>query len=230
MHNFLVGFIDTLTSRLVTSQHDLSAQLKNRATIDTANYVEDRMSNAIILESTNELYEYSVKKASNQGLFMEFGVWHGDSINTIAGLKPDNVIYGFDSFEGLPDKWSGTFHHEFSLTLDGNMPKVKNNVKLIKGWFDESLPNFLESNTDSVSFLHVDSDLYSSAKTILTLLKNRIKVGTVIIFNEYFNYPNWRNHEYKAFQEFVKENNVKYDYICFSKKKMVTVIIRHIEQ
>ena len=55
-------------------------------------------------------------------------------------------------------------------------------------------------------------------------------MGTVIIFNEYFNYPNWRNHEYKAFQEFVKENNVKYDYICFSKKNMVTVIIRHIEQ
>ena len=110
------------------------------------------------------------------------------------------------------------------------MPKVKNNVKLIKGWFDELLPNFVESNSDSVSFLHIDSDLYSSAKTILTLLKNRIKVGTVIIFNEYFNYPNWRNHEYKAFQEFVKENNVKYDYICFSKTKMATVIITHIEQ
>jgi hypothetical protein len=130
----------------------------------------------------------------------------------------------------LPEKWSGTSLPEFSLTLDGNMPKVKNNVKLIKGWFDELLPNFVESNSDSVSFLHIDSDLYSSAKTILTLLKNRIKVGTVIIFNEYFNYPNWRNHEYKAFQEFVKENNVKYDYICFSKTKMATVIITHIEQ
>ena len=130
----------------------------------------------------------------------------------------------------MPEKWSGTILPEFSLTLDGNMPKVKNNVKLIKGWFDELLPNFVESNSDSVSFLHIDSDLYSSAKTILTLLKNRIKVGTVIIFNEYFNYPNWRNHEYKAFQEFVKENNVKYDYICFSKTKMATVIITHIEQ
>ena len=60
-------------------------------------------------------------------------------------------------------------------------------------------------------------------------IKNRIKECTVIIFNEYFNYRNWCNHEYKAFQEFVKRNNIKYDYICFTSISIVTVIIRHID-
>ena len=27
----------------------------------------------------------------------------------------------------------------------------------------------------------------------------------MIVFDEYFNYPGWRGHEFKAFQEFVAE-------------------------
>ena len=33
------------------------------------------------------------------------------------------------------------------------------------------------------------------------------------MFDEYFDYPGWQEHEYKAFQEFVEENSVKYEYI-----------------
>ena len=38
-------------------------------------------------------------------------------------------------------------------------------------------------------------------------------------FDEYFNYPFWENHEYKAFQEFVNENKIEYKYLCYSSKK-----------
>jgi hypothetical protein len=43
--------------------------------------------------------------------------------------------------------------------------------------------------------------------------------GTVIVFDEYFNYPGWRLHEFKAFQEFISTTNRKYRYIGLSAEK-----------
>ena len=62
--------------------------------------------------------------------------------------------------------------------------------------------------------LHVDCDLYSGTKTILKETGHLIRPGTIVLFDEYFNYPSWRQHEYKAWQEFVAENGVKYTYIA----------------
>ena len=90
------------------------------------------------------------------------------------------------------------------------------NVRLHKGWFDATLPKFLESETGPVRFLHVDSDLYSSANCVLTLLEKRIVTGTVIQFDEYLNYPGWQRHEYKAFAEFCERTGMKYRYLAFA--------------
>lgn len=43
--------------------------------------------------------------------------------------------------------------------------------------------------------------------------------GTIIVFDEYFNYPAWRQHEYKAFQEFISKFGRKYRYIAMSAEK-----------
>lgn len=59
----------------------------------------------------------------------------------------------------------------------------------------------------------MDCDPYSSTKTIFDFLGDRIKVGTVILFDEYLNYPGWRMHEHKAFTEFVQQRKVKFSYL-----------------
>jgi hypothetical protein len=64
-----------------------------------------------------------------------------------------------------------------------------------------------------LQLLHVDCDLYSSAVTILTTLKNNIVPGTVIIFDEYINYPGWELDEFRAWQEHVAKHEIKYEYI-----------------
>jgi hypothetical protein len=76
-------------------------------------------------------------------------------------------------------------------------------VRLHPGWFEGSIPAWLESNPGPVAFIHVDCDLYRSTQTIFMLLAERIVPGTIILFDEYFNYPNWEQHEFRAFQEFV---------------------------
>ena len=77
-----------------------------------------------------------------------------------------------------------------------------------------------------MALLHVDSDLYSSAVTVLNTLNHQLVEGTVIVFDEYMNYPGWQLDEFKAWQEFVSKNNIKYEYIGYvSKHQKVAVRI-----
>ena len=48
--------------------------------------------------------------------------------------------------------------------------------------------------------------------------------GTVILFDEYFNYPNWEAHEYKAFQEFVAAKAIAYRYLAFARQQVAVRI------
>lgn len=57
------------------------------------------------------------------------------------------------------------------------------------------------------------------------MLSDQIKKGTIIVFDEYFNYNNWREHEFKAFQEFVKNNQIDYEYLAFTGECQVCVKI-----
>jgi hypothetical protein len=102
---------------------------------------------------------------------------------------------------------------------------VEPNVKLIKGWFNETLPGFVANLNECVAFLHIDCDLYSSTKTVFEYLGDKIKPGTIIVFDEYFNYPGWQRGEFKAFQEFIQERNLKYEYIGYTVSMQVMIKI-----
>ena len=54
------------------------------------------------------------------------------------------------------------------------LPWVRDNVVLHKGWFDETLPGFRTAHPAEVSFLHMDADLYSSTRTVLEMLSDRV--------------------------------------------------------
>lgn len=120
-------------------------------------------------------------------LWLEFGVASGKTINYISKFTNDKV-YGFDSFEGLPEKWRDGFE-KGAFNRNGNLPKVNKNVELIKGWFDDTIPNFIKNQNKKVSFIHMDADLYSSTKCIFNNLKDYIDKECIIVFDELVNYP-----------------------------------------
>jgi hypothetical protein len=146
-------------------------------------------------------------------LWLEFGVASGHTINYISKFTND-IVFGFDSFEGLPEKWRDGFD-KGAFNRNGNLPNVNSNVTLVKGWFDNTLPNFIKSQNKKISFIHIDCDLYSSTKFILNTVKEYINPGCVIVFDELVNYPGFDGDtgELKAFYEFITENNVKYEWI-----------------
>jgi hypothetical protein len=49
----------------------------------------------------------------------------------------------------------------------------------------------------------------------------------VIVFDEYFNYPGWQLDEFRAWQEFVAKNAIKYEYIGYvSRHQKVAVRVK----
>ena len=73
-----------------------------------------------------------------------------------------------------------------------------------------------------VPFYMLTCDIYSSAHTIFTLLDLQIQPGTVIVFDEYLNFPNWQEHEHKAFMEWVARHQAMYEYIGYTFQKTAT--------
>jgi hypothetical protein len=149
------------------------------------------------------LQEYA--KMAGQGLYMEFGVHNGHTIKKLAEVVTE-TIYGFDSFEGLPEAWHICGKGEFAC----DVPEVPGNVILIKGWFEDTLSDFVEKHKDKkIAFIHIDCDLYSSTKCVFDNFKNMFQDGTIICFDELINYEGWENHEWKAWNEFLEQTNYK---------------------
>tara|TARA_Y100000052_G_scaffold27554_2_gene36269 strand:- start:12411 stop:13133 length:723 start_codon:yes stop_codon:yes gene_type:complete len=192
--------------------HNLLYQLQLRALNESVDYVQANMPEAMIYESFTDYLRAAIKEAPADGQILEFGVAGGNSIRKIAALAPNRQVHGFDSFEGLPEDWSGALAKKGQFSQNKKLPKVPSNVTFHVGWFDDTLPGFVKENTDPISLLHVDCDLYGGTKIILTEAAHLIRPGTMVLFDEYFNYPSWRHHEYKAWQEFVAEHEVSYTY------------------
>ncbi len=195
---------------------NLLYELQTRARSESADYVQQHMPEARIFTAHGDLIEFAVRDASAQGLFLEFGVATGNTIRQIAGHAPEGkTVYGFDSFSGLPGDWSG--HVETAGAFrQKQLPKVPPNVTLLQGLFGDTLPGFLETHSGPVSFVHIDCDLYDSTKTILDHLGSRFQPGTRILFDEYFNYPGWKLHEFKAWAEFCRTSGTQYSYVGFT--------------
>jgi ABC-type polysaccharide/polyol phosphate transport system ATPase subunit/peptidoglycan/LPS O-acetylase OafA/YrhL len=147
--------------------------------------------------------------AGQEGMALEFGVHTGGTLKVIAAAREGKDVFGFDSFEGLPEDWREGFPAgHFAV----DAPPEVHGAELVVGRFEDTLAGFLEEHPEPVAFVHVDADLYSSARTVLSLIGPRLAVGTVIVFDEYFGYPGWREHEYRAWQEYVAESGVRFDY------------------
>ena len=190
----------------------LAPELEHSAT--GFRYAREHAPAARLFGLSTSTLAHALGAATGDGLYLEFGVYRGKSITFLASLT-DRTLHGFDSFAGIPDDWtrdcpSGAYD------AGGEWPRVPDNVRLHAGWFADSLPRFLDHHPGPARFINVDCDLYASTRTIFEHLGRRIGPGTVIIFDEYLAYEGWQEHEYKAFQEFIRESPYAYEYIAFN--------------
>lgn len=218
-------------TRLVGEQHvevlqeiklniyDIHRNIHLRACQDTAAYVDLRMQGVPRFDDRPQLLEHVAGLAKQlDGDVLEFGVAGGRSLAQFGELLPDRRIFGFDSFEGLPEDWALNIKKGAYAIPAEKMKRVPANATLVVGWFEDSLPKFLETYTGSVALVHIDCDLYSSTATVLRNLAPLLRPGCVIEFDEYMNYGAWRDHEFKAWQELVASRGVRYEYVGYTRR------------
>ncbi|CUW40929.1 protein of unknown function [TPR repeat domain,2-168] [Magnetospirillum sp. XM-1] len=168
------------------------------------------------------LLAWALGDARKPGLVLEFGVRRGASLAVLAA-HAEQEVHGFDSFEGLPEGWGAT--QAGVLTTGGALPNVGDNARLHPGWFEDTLPAFLADHPGPVRFANIDSDIYSSARTVLNALASRIEAGSVLVFDEFIGNRTWRDDEYRAFTEFAAAHGIGWRVIAVNPSCKQTAIL-----
>lgn len=182
----------------------LLAERNRRAAVSTYDFVDAEMPEAVFRMDQFELIESRASEIMElDGAILDLGVYKGASTRALCRIFPEVTIHGFDSFEGLPGDWSHVLKGDFG-DVAGRLPEVPDNAVLHKGWFDDTLPVWVEAHGDGpISLLRVDCDIYSSTKTIFDTVGHLLVPGTWVVFDELIGYRGWEHHEYRAFSEFM---------------------------
>jgi predicted O-methyltransferase YrrM len=199
------------------SLQDIDDERQRAALRSTAAFVEQHMprahsfTGASAYDAKIELLEAAVGLAPAEGLVLEFGVATGDTLSRIAAKR--SPAHGFDSFEGLPEDWRTGFTKGAFAQVAPTVPGATLHV----GWFEDTLPGFFATHPGPIAFAHIDADLYSSTVTIFREAEDRLVAGSVLLFDEYFNFPGWEQHEHKAFTEFIERTGHDFEYLAYNR-------------
>jgi hypothetical protein len=196
----------------VRARRDVFAAGEREAVASSARFALEAMPFAMRFPHPHATLEHALTVAPAHGLALEFGVYSGQTLKTISAARGGEV-YGFDSFKGLPEAWRSGFPAGV-FDLD-QLPDVPG-AELVVGWFDDTVPGFLAEHPGPVSFLHLDADLYSSTRTVLDLVGPRLQPGSIVLFDEYFNYLGWEDHEHRAWREYVARTGTRFEYLGYT--------------
>jgi len=162
------------------------------------------------------------------GIIAEFGVFKGTWINILNGmldkLNWDRQLWGFDSFEGLSkphSTYDSTFWQEGSFKA--SLEEVRANVladdrpriKLVKGFFSESLSGAEAQSVEAVAYARIDCDLYEPTVDCLNYLSTRLSHGSVLVFDDWTYFLG--GGETKAFAEWVETvPDLEFEFLFFA--------------
>lgn len=209
------------------ARRDLLAAGERDAALSSALFAHRVMPTAREFHDPGSTLEYALSIAPQGGMALEFGVFEGRSLAVVAEARKGREVYGFDSFQGLPEDYRP--HVRQGAFAVDRLPDVEG-AELVIGWFEDTLPSFLASHPGPVDFLHVDGDLYSSAVTVLTMVGPRLLAGSVVIFDEFFNWPGWEHDgEFRAWQEFLEVTGTTVEYEAYTSNNE-QVVVRIVER
>lgn len=195
-----------------------------------------------------KLLKFCVLNRPLTGNYFEFGSHSGRTFTTALkyfgkkswfNKKNNTKFYSFDSFEGLPDVeenneqeiWGkgkfATSIKEFEQILK-NKGYENENYELIKGFYHDTLTKDLKQRLlqeGKASMVYIDCDLYYSTVPVLDFIKDFLKEGTLIIFDDWYCFNGNKDRgQQKAFNEF-KENNLDISFTPYFNNSEIKVFI-----
>lgn len=196
-----------------------------RAAREAELFAAEHLATAKQCPNPDETIRFATDLVSIDGAVVDVGVTTGKTLARIVAFLRDREVYGFGMSSGLPEDWrpgfpAGSFKQD-------ELPEVRG-ATIVDGPFGETLPKFVAEHPEPIALLHVDTSIYSSTVQALEILDARIVTGTVVVLDEYFNYPGWQDGEYKAWGEYVERTGVRFRYegYTFDNEQVVVTIER----
>jgi predicted O-methyltransferase YrrM len=136
-------------------------------------------------------------------------------------------FFGFDSFEGLPkaaaidvaegqEEWIGEGGFAASLEeVTRLMPRAgieNGRIKLVKGWFNDTLNAQTKQSLGlkAASIVYVDCDYYESAVPALEFVTDLLVDGSIIIFDDWWIFRGRKDRgEQRAYYEWKERHNIQ---------------------
>jgi len=186
------------------------------------------------LRKPNDFYSYKyislhkvLPEIGPSGDWAQFGVYKGELARFLESVLPDGrKLHLFDSFEGLPADWVGIWKAgAFRLNEQEHPVFDSEDVLVHRGWFSDSVPIFATSHNGTLSFLHIDCDLYSSTKDVLFGLNQKIEAGTIFLFDEFMMASEGEkdNGEHRALVEWCEVFDRRIEYLWRTQWMQVAV-------
>ena len=133
---------------------------------------------------------------------LEFGVFEGNTygwmLKQIQSRYEDNILIGFDSWQGLPEETSGVWIPDrhikgaYSSTKEKVLKILSENnaaddprFRLVDGFFSDTLTKELQDSIQSLIFVNIDVDLHSSSMEVLKFITPLLQPGTVIYWDDW---------------------------------------------
>jgi O-methyltransferase len=140
-----------------------------------------------------ELWSLARQLDGVEGDFLEVGVWRGGSgcLLALASQRPGRKVFLADTFTGvvkagsLDTRYEGGEHSDTDIQLVAALAArcgVTDRIRLLEGMFPE---RNAEHVGQKLAFLHIDVDVYESARSVLEWALPRLVTGAVVVFDDY---------------------------------------------
>lgn len=162
------------------------------------------------------------------GIYAEFG---SHEVNTFrmalrtlgVPFMPNKItkFYAFDSFAGMPEPegidkqkiWHKAMNHTSEERFLQIVRRDRHRVETVKGFYEDTLPDFKFKDDEVVALAYIDCDYYSSTKECLNFLSGKLQHGCLLAFDDwdcYYSDP--MRGQKLAFSEFVLESKGLYQF------------------
>lgn len=169
-------------------------------------------------DSTKDMYlEHVSSHIKIHGVVVEAGVGTGESLKVIAGNLPERDCYGFDWYRGTTSSWALNDSETFPMghgSTGGQTPKeLPDNVGLVTGLFADTIPNWIENNSQPIALLHIDCDTYEPTSFVINAFTSLLRPGSIVVFGSLTDwrqpgyYEHWPEHQWKALIEWLGQSN-----------------------
>jgi hypothetical protein len=189
-----------MSPALLTVLKDLTILGQIAAASSSVRWLHRHADDATLYERRTGVIDHALQNLAVGGDILEFGVFKGAVTRYIVPRAGDRQYHAFDSFRGVPKAMSLTVA-QHSFNLDGSVPDLPQGVIVHDGWFSDTLPVYRRKYMAPVALAYIDCDLYESVETVLAKIQDRLVPGSILIFDDWYNFPNWERHSYRALKE-----------------------------